>query len=938
MTRTNHDSPQHRALLLAGQALALGLTTAWVMIPASAIFLEAYGPELLPVTYIGAAIAGALSSVLLSASFRRHPVVAVASRLLTGLSITLVISWLLLTISGGSWVSFGLLVLVPILVPVGFVFVVGEAGILLDVRGLKALYARVVAGFALGFVAGGLTGPLLLALLAHTEDLLLAAATAAGLFLALVLSARRRYPELAVVASDESSADTGRPTVRVLTRHRYVMLIVAFQMLSAVESQWLDFLVFDRAAQRYHDSTELAQFISRFSAIAYGTDILFLLLVAGLLLRRFGLRYGLTANAAGVLIVLVAIVIAGSFVGAGATLVFVLIVAARVTDLTLSDGSSRTSLSAAYQAVPDRLRAVSQAFVEGLGVPVAIGASGVGLLVIQALGGTRGLTLPVLTALVVVAWIVVAILLAREYRVSLLANLRGRTLEPTALTIGDESSLVVIDRLVGSDDERDVRLGLDILTVAQHPQLPVRLQRLVTDDRVSVRTDALERLVLLAPHMAAAAAREGLGDSSVTVRAACLRVLGAAAEPPDLALVMRQAVDDAAEIKVAVAFALTRMGDEPARDIVGQEVARLSRSAAAADRRLAGAMVGAFAPGSELDRSRLRVLLHDADPTVVGAALAALRLPDDHELIPAVVGHLGDRQTSGAAVDALVRFGPPALTAVAAGLGHDGHGRHERECLVRAARRIGGDAAIDVLRQYVDHPDREVGLAVMNALAALVRRPGINPVDTTPRTDLESVESAIVRQDVEHATRALRTLVAFADVPHAALQNSAVRDELALVRARVLAALSMRHGVEGMQRVVFQFAQRDSRSRALALEWLDLELQGTERAVVALLEPGLSDRDRLTALSRWCPLPTLDRRELILDLVRDDGDHWRRPFIRACALQTAGGESLDDLRLALAAATESEGDDVAIVRDTIAGMRRRHFGSQVDPRAVVEPA
>ena len=95
------------------------------------------------------------------------------------------------------------------------------------------------------------------------------------------------------------------------------MLIVAFQMLSAVESQWLDFLVFDRAAQRYDDSSELARFVSRFSAIAYGTDIVFLLVLAGLLLRRFGLRYGLTANSIGVLTVLGAIIVAASRPGVG---------------------------------------------------------------------------------------------------------------------------------------------------------------------------------------------------------------------------------------------------------------------------------------------------------------------------------------------------------------------------------------------------------------------------------------------------------------------------------------------------------------------------------------------------------------------------------------------------------------------------------------------
>ena len=158
---------------------------------------------------------------------------------------------------------------------------------------------------------------------------------------------------------------------------------------------------------------------------------------------------------------------------------FVLIVAARVTDLTFSDGTSRTSLSAAYQAVPTRIRSVAQATVEGLAVPLAIGVSGVVLLVVQSIGGTEGVMLPVLTSIVVSAWVVVAVLLYREYRTNLLANVRGRALDPAELTIDEEGTLLVINRLVESEDERDVRLGLDILTVAEHPDLPMRLQRLV---------------------------------------------------------------------------------------------------------------------------------------------------------------------------------------------------------------------------------------------------------------------------------------------------------------------------------------------------------------------------------------------------------------------------------------------------------------------------
>ena len=144
--------------LLAGQAFALGLLMSWIAIPASAIFLSTYGAGLLPVTYIGAAVAGAASSAALSAALRRRPLVTVALRVLVLTSAVLVVVWVLLA-NELRWVSFGLLVLVPIVVPMGFMLLVGQAGMLLDVRALKSLYARVIAGFALGFVAGGLAAP-----------------------------------------------------------------------------------------------------------------------------------------------------------------------------------------------------------------------------------------------------------------------------------------------------------------------------------------------------------------------------------------------------------------------------------------------------------------------------------------------------------------------------------------------------------------------------------------------------------------------------------------------------------------------------------------------------------------------------------------------------------------------------------------------------------
>jgi len=498
-----------RVRFLAAQAATLGTTTAWVLIPASTIFLERYGSGALPVTYIGAAVAGAVASAALSHATRRRPLVDVAVMVLAVLAAALLGSWWVIWQFDAEWVSIGLMVLVPILVPVGFVFVVGQAGMLLDVRELKARYGRVIAGFALGFVTGGLAGPALLAVLGSSEHLLAAAGAAAAGFLLLVVVTRRTFSaELSVVeAGAGGDGVVPRATTRSLLRNRYVVLILAFQMLSAVESQWLDFLVFDRASTRYTDSEELATFISRFTAIAYGADIIFLLVASGLLLRRFGLRYGLTANSVVVLTLVATLLVASALHGAGATIVFVLVVAARVSDLVLSDGTSRTSLGAAYQALSVSQRLTVQASIEGLAVPVAIGCSGVALLALRATVGTHGSVLPILTSVVVLAWVCVAVALARGYRVNLLVNLRHRTLDVAAITLDDPGTLAAIDRLIDSDEPRDVRLGLDTLAAAGRPDLADRLLVLTVDPRAAVRADALVRLARLDPARASIAAR-----------------------------------------------------------------------------------------------------------------------------------------------------------------------------------------------------------------------------------------------------------------------------------------------------------------------------------------------------------------------------------------------------------------------------------------------
>ena len=840
----------------------------------------------------------------------------------------LVASWLLLWKWHAVWVSFGLLILVPIVVPVGFVIVVGQAGMLLDVRTLKVLYPRVIAGFALGYVAGGVVGPPLLSALGRTEHLLAAGAFVVAAFLALVSFTHRSYPaELALVQHD-AAVDGIRPTLRSLLSNRFVVLIMAYQMLSAIESQWLDFLVFDRAGRRYQDSQELAQFVGRFSAITYGTDIIFLLIVAGFALRRFGLRYGLIANPAAVMTLIGALLAAAMLRGSGTSAVFVLIVATRVSDLVLSDGATRTSVSAAYQAVSPTQRLAAQAAVEGIAVPVAIGFSGLALIVIRATVGTDGIALPLITAFVLLVWMATALLVYRGYRENLLHSLRHRTLDPETLTLGGIESipmLAAIDRLLESSTESDVRLGLDVLESAEHPSLAVKLQRLLSSGSGPARAEAVTRLVHVDRSVAAEAARRSVGDPDPLVRAAGLRALGSTGSPSDTDGVASLVDDPDNEVRFEALVALLRIGDVAARYDIATHVATMAGSPRA-DERVRAARILAASDAGEVDRALLRTLLDDPHYEVVNAALSAFRWPDDAELLAKVAAHLDDRRTAGAAVDTLVRCDTDLLGLIDDGLsGRVPLSRRGQQLLTRLCRDRKDPSAVDVLLRHVDHADREVGLAVMLALDELPDRQSAGPPCANGSVDKGALGSAVVLGEVEHAADICRALLVFEGTSDAtAPLTMALHDELALVRRRVLAGLSLRYGRDRIDRVTFQLAQRSPRAHALALEWLEVTLAPSDRSAVSLLDPGLQAAARNRQLARRFTLPALPPAALLRDFIDDSELRWRRPWLTACAL-VALHEFSEQHFEELAAREfgrngEGEGD---IVQETVHGLRQR---------------
>ena len=482
--------------LLAAQAVAFGLVCAFLLVPASALFLDRYGSRNLPYVYLVVAVAGLAVSAAMRRAQARVSLATLATWVLLVLLAVLTAAWLIIVIGGGLWVTFPLVVLFWLSIPIGFVLIGAQGGRLLDVRQMKAHFPAVLAGFPAGFGFGGLVAAWLVGIIGGPEHLLAFDVGAAALWVVLLRVTALQFRgqlDTRPAPSALPPPATGASVVAVLRRDRLVQAIFGYQFLSAAVTLLLDFMVWERAAARYSDPTELARFQGLLTLAVDALSLAFVALLAGPLLSRFGLGAGLVANPGGVLVVLGLGLLFGVVEGRASLVFFLFVCAAQVVDLTLTDGMTRTSVNASYQALAPDARLRAQTSVEGAGIALALGFVGALLLLLRALG-LGVLVVGVIVVVMTVAWLVLSRWSIREYGTSLRAQFARRAWDPQQLVVADDASQAAVERLLSSPDPRDIRVAVAAVA-GSGPHAVAQLAPMLTDPVPAVRIAAAAALV-----------------------------------------------------------------------------------------------------------------------------------------------------------------------------------------------------------------------------------------------------------------------------------------------------------------------------------------------------------------------------------------------------------------------------------------------------------
>lgn len=879
-SEVSNGSLRQRLMLLIGQGISLGLMLAFVVITGMTLMLDSYGAEAVPYVYIIVAVLGSLLFYGFGELQRRLvlPILTLGS--LVSTSLFLAITWVGLVLADWRWLAFIVLVSFSLLIQVGFVVIGAQAGRLLDVREIKRYFPWIVSGFVFGFMVGGALAPIVTNVNGRPADMLLTGTAVALLFSSLIFVTNRQYGPIL----SSSTSGTGKPTrkappMRSLLTHRTVLLLFLYQMLSAMASQILDFMVLAVADARFSEGTALAEFFGRYTVLLNLTDLLFVLLLAGILLSRFGLRFGLMANPAVVIGLLVAIVGTGLLGESTSTLFFWLVIIARISDLTVTDGTTRTSINAAYQALQPHERAAVQTAVEGIGVPIAIGLVGLILLLFQAVASLTLVHIAAFTLIISICWLVVGGLVYQGYTGGLLQTMRQRALVPAEMSLDDASTYAAVEQLLHKDQLSDVRLGLDMLTEARHPTLDSQLLLLAEKAPQAIRVEALQRIADQQLALARPIVIALLDNDSEILRSAAVQAYCALEGEASVEQVSAYLTDPSESIREAALIGLLRFGGIPGVVAAAGQMTVLQTGKTAAEKCLVARVIAAV--GSDHFYQPLISLLQDNDVMVKRAALrAAIRVPNPR-LMPLLVENLADAATRSAAFEALIATGQSVLPVLATAL-------DESASLLPAVRhhliRIGGQlTGADVWAlfiQHLSHPDPELRGTILRAAL----NSGLHlQADTHPQ-----LLSALQQE----AHDALAVLTVLEEIDNdAGLQplQQALEDAFRLVQQRVLLLLRLTYDAQAMARVAELLSHARGSEQALAVELLDVSLLADHRVLVLpIINPQQSTQQRLELLRRVANINPASQIEWLRELAVDPKNYWRQAWLRACAAYAIG--------------------------------------------------
>ena len=909
--------------LVLTYAIMLYFSNVMARTASTALFFGEYDADTLPYTSLFLMVVGPLVSFVylkLNNNFTLSKVLLGIHGLLL---LTLILLPLLLGRVSSSYLTFSL----PIYFGVNNSLTISSfwnlLGRIYNLRQGKRLFGLLSSGEHMATIVSGFMAPLFVTRIGTTNLYWIGALFMAGAIALLTLVNHKNADKMdsAMGEKGESKREAGLIS---LAKDPYIRLIFALFTLFIIGIYTVNNISFQQAEVRFPTADEMAGYIGIFMGIFGVLSLIVQWFLAGRLLERFGVRSMILATPGGLFIFMTLFALVGTFTNWTSALFWLAVSAAMYQ--AILDAADSAAINLMYQPLPAQLRTQVQTTVIGIVYPLAIGFSGLLLVLLLDGLGFNVVQLAYAALVVIAVWLFTGLRMGRAYPDRLRQALREHSLGGLASLRPDQDSIPILEEALFSAHPAVVQYALDMLEEVAPQKAATYLPGLLDNPDQEVQATALERIGALSwvetpPGVPLLLAR----SENAHIRAVALRTWYRIEEKAAVEQLQVLSRDPQLEVQQE-ALAIMRLHDLPVvREPALERLAEMVAEGDAVHKIAAARVIGQTAdPG---DAGLLNSLFEDENTAVRHAALKAAASLRSPETWPLILPSLSQSDGRSLATAALAAGGEDVLPLLESCQEEAGTAPATLAGIAEVYGRIGGPRAAGDLQELIFHADLTVRHQALIALSNI-----LSPGEIPEREALEK-QLALERQEI------LETMAAQIDLGNGeaeGLTAGALKQKRRILADNLLLLLSFlyeREGVLSAREALLPHREMDEEKSAYAVEVLDILIDQEHKQMLLPFFQESSPKEQLALVESGGPA-LLGRRDRLLALLQPSPGEMER-WLRICAIYDLGHGGDEEVIEAITQTAVREGADVLLLDTALNSLRA--LGADLQQIAAANP-
>lgn len=824
--------------LLMGFSFFMGAAIAFFYTAATTLLLAGFETKILPWVYILSGIVGYIIWFLSSRLEKKYSFSSLMMIYTAFLSITVLLFAIALYIYNTPWIAFMMFIWIRVFLFITAVVFWGISARLFNLRQGKRLFGLISSGEVMSNIIGFLSIPILMKFIETSSLVFIAFVSLVFCFLFLVLLLKRfkdKFQANTLISVDNKQKETKKPNVY---KNKYFQLLFVMAVLPMFSIYFVDYIFLDQTKSEFIDKQVLASFLGLFLGFVAIAEFIVKTFLSGRLISKYGLKLGLTALPVMMLFSTFLASMSGTFYGVTA-MFFSFVLMTKLFERAMRSSLNDPSFQILYQPLPPDERLHYQSRIEG--IPKALGntLAGLVLLALTSISAINLVHFNYLFLIILLFWIKTAFEQFKTYR-STLQNVISED-EKIEKESKEKSNLnILTEGLINADKQNFVSL-YNLLEKSEAAHISSAISFILKnakDKVVSVILDEIKKNKLIETLDSI----DDLIESSIS---------------GNIRDNLEETIRELKEIE-SIRF---------------DNLAKLSWSPSPDDRIFAAKLLGRS--GRFNTFKLLMDLLQDNDIHVRKAALIASGKIKRHELWNRIVDHLSLADFSNEAFAAIGEIGKPILHELNSYFGKLSEDKETQIRIIKLYEKIGGDEAISLLKDKLNHHNKDIRYQVLLSLSKLEYQavPG----------EIASIKQSVI-EDIGIIIWLFAAKNDIGDSEQVKNLNEALEYELIKKRDDVFLLLSLIYNSKTIKHIREKVESKDNEARVYALEIIDMIVSDDLKNLIIPILDDLTYKELIHNYIYLFPQQRLSKCDRLTDIMNKDYSKINA-WTKACALE-----------------------------------------------------